>query len=160
MMSVPQDEHRWLQQLVGEWTYETEASMGPDKPAEKFAGTESVRSLGGLWVLAEGQGEMPGGGAATMLMTLGFDPRKGRYVGTWVGSMMTHLWVYDGEMDADGKVLTLTAEGPGMDPEGKMANYRDVIEVVSDDERTMSAFIQGDDGEWRQFMTTRYRRAE
>lgn len=58
----PQKEHRWLQKLVGEWTFEGEAPMGPDKPPEKFKGTERVRSLGDLWFVAEGQGEMPGGG--------------------------------------------------------------------------------------------------
>jgi hypothetical protein len=35
---------------------------------------------------------MPGGGAATMFLTLGYDPQRERYVGTWIGSMMTHLW--------------------------------------------------------------------
>jgi hypothetical protein len=25
----PQKEHQWLQKLVGEWTYEIEAMMGP-----------------------------------------------------------------------------------------------------------------------------------
>ena len=96
MKVEPQKEHQWLQKLVGEWTCEAEATMGPDKPPEKFAGTESVRSLGGLWVLCEGRGEMPGGGAATTIMTLGYDPREKRFVGTFIGSMMTHLWVYDG----------------------------------------------------------------
>ena len=69
MKAEPQKQHQWLQSLVGEWTYESECSMGPDKPRQKFKGSESVRSLGGLWVLCEGQGEMPGGGSATMLMT-------------------------------------------------------------------------------------------
>ncbi len=54
--------------------------MGPGKPPEKAKGTESVRSLGGLWILAEGRGEMPGGGAMTTMMTLGYDPQKKR---TW-----------------------------------------------------------------------------
>ncbi len=102
MMHVePQKEHAWLQQLVGEWTYEHEARMGPDQPPMKATGTESVRSLGGLWVLAEGQTEMPGVGEGRMLMTLGYDPERKRYVGTWIGSMMTHLWVYDGALGAD-----------------------------------------------------------
>ncbi|MGH8728980.1 MAG: DUF1579 domain-containing protein, partial [Burkholderiales bacterium] len=114
MKTEPQKEHEWLQKLVGEWTYESDCSMGPGKPNEKFKGTESVRSLGGLWILAEGRGEMPGGGAATMLITLGYDPQRKRYVGTWIGSMMTYLWVYDGGLDAAGKVLTLNAEGPDM----------------------------------------------
>jgi hypothetical protein len=92
MKTEPQKEHQWLNRLVGEWTYEGEATMEPGKPPEKFKGTESVRSVGGLWVFFEGRGEMPDGGEATTFMTLGYDPQKGRYVGTWVGSMMTYLW--------------------------------------------------------------------
>jgi hypothetical protein len=158
MMIEPQKEHQWLKKLVGEWTCESDCSMGPGKPSEKFKGTESVRSLGGLWILAEGQGEMPGGGAATTLMTLGYDPQKKRYVGTWIGSMMTYLWVYDGGLDAAGKVLTLDAEGPDMATEGKVANYKDVIEFKSDDYRVLTSHMLGDDGEWHGFMTAHYRR--
>jgi hypothetical protein len=77
-----QHEHHWLQKLVGEWTYETDRKTGSDRPSEKSTGTESVRSLGGLWILAEGQGEMPGCGLATTMMTLGYDSQTQRYVGT------------------------------------------------------------------------------
>jgi len=154
----PQKEHQWLQKLVGEWTYETEAMMGSDQPPEKSTGTETVRSLGGLWILAEGQGEMFCMGHATTLMTLGYDPQKQRYVGTWVGSMMTYLWQYDGELDASETVLTLHNEGPSMSGEDKMAKYKDVIEFKSDDHRVMTSHILGDDGQWHQFMTAHYRR--
>ena len=51
----PQKEHQWLQQLVGKWTSETECSMGPDQPAMKTNGKETVRSLGGLWTIGEGE---------------------------------------------------------------------------------------------------------
>jgi len=158
MKTEPQKEHDWLQQLVGAWTYESECSMEPGKPPEKFKGVENVRSLGGLWVLCEGRGEMPGGGMATMLMTLGYDPQKKQYVGTWVGSMMTHLWVYDGSLDAEEKVLTLNAEGPNCAEEGKLAQYRDVIEIKSDEQRTLTSYMLGDDGTWHQFMSANYRR--
>ena len=158
MKTEPQKEHQWLQRLVGEWTYEVDTSMDPGQPPEKFKGAESVRSLGGLWFLAEGQGEMPGGGVATTMMTLGYDPQKMRYVGTFIGSMMTYLWVYDGALDAAGRVLTLDADGPDMATEGKIAKYKDVIELKSDDERTLTAHMLGDDGTWRQFMTANYRR--
>jgi len=43
MQVKPQKEHQWLQKLIGEWTYETEAAMGADQPAEKATGTETVR---------------------------------------------------------------------------------------------------------------------
>ncbi len=158
MKAEPQKEHKWLQKLVGAWTYEGEAAMEAGKPVEKFKGVESVRSIGGLWVVAEGKGEMPGGGEATMIMTLGFDAQKKRFVGTWLGSMMTHLWVYDGELDAAEKVLTLHSEGPDMAVEGKMLNYRDVIEFKSDDQRTLSSYMPGPDGTWQKIMTANYRR--
>jgi hypothetical protein len=156
MMTAPQREHQWLQKLVGEWTLEAEATTDPGKAPEKFKATESVRSLGGLWILAEGQGEMPGGEPAVTMMTLGYDPQKKRYVGTWIGSMMTHLWVYDGALDAAERVLTLEAEGPDMAVEGKMATYRDVIEVLSDDHRVLTSHVLGDDGQWHGFMTANY----
>jgi hypothetical protein len=160
MQAEPQKEHHWLQKLVGEWTYETEAIMGPDQPPEKSTGTESVRSLGGLWILAEAQGEMPGCGPVTMIITLGYDPEKQRYVGTWIGSMMTYLWMSNGEMDAHERVLTLNSEGPAMSGDGKMAKYKDVIEVKSNDHRVMTSHVLGDDGQWHQFMTVNYRRKQ
>jgi hypothetical protein len=160
MQAEPQKEHHWLQKLVGEWTYETAAIVGPDQPPEKSTGTESVRSLGGLWILAEAQGEMPGCGPVTMIITLGYDPEKQRYVGTWIGSMMTYLWMYNGEMDAHERVLTLNSEGPAMSGDGKMAKYKDVIEVKSNDHRVMTSHVLGDDGQWHQFMTVNYRRKQ
>lgn len=153
----PQKEHEWLQKLVGEWTYENEAIMGPDQPPMKSQGTESVRSLGGLWTVAEGQGTMPDGDPATTVMTLGYDPQKNRFVGTWIGSMMTKLWIYDGELDADGRTLSLYSDGPSMTGEGT-ARYRDAIEVVSDDHRIFTGSMQGEDGSWNTFMTAHYRR--
>lgn len=158
LQAEPQPEHYWLQKLVGEWAYEVEAQLEPGRPLEKFTGSETVRSLGGLWILAEGQGEMPGGGTATMILTLGYDPQRKRYVGTWVGSMMTHLWVYEGALDADGRILTLDTEGPDMSVEGKSAQYRDVYEIRSDDHRTVTSTILAADGTWQVMMKASYRR--
>ena len=158
MKTDPQKEQEWLQKLVGEWTYEADATMEPDQPPAKCKGTESVRSLGGLWILAEGQGEMPGGGAATTMLTLGYDPQKKRYVGTWIGSMMAHLWIYNGGLDAAGKVLTLDTDGPNMAADGKMARYKDVIEFKSDDHRVLTSHMLGEDEKWHGFMTAHYRR--
>ncbi|HEU4390675.1 MAG TPA: DUF1579 domain-containing protein [Blastocatellia bacterium] len=157
MNSQPQKEHQWLHKLVGEWTFESEASMGPDAPPETCSGTESVRSLGGLWVLCEGHGEMQGV-PVTSLITLGYDPQKKRFVGTFIASMMTHLWLYDGELDQAKRVLTLNAEGPDFSVPDKMAKYKDVVEFKSDDHRVLSSHVLGDDGTWHCFMTANYRR--
>jgi len=151
-------EHAWLQKLVGEWTGEGDCEMGPDQPRQKWEVTETIRAIGEVWVQGESQGTMPDGSASLMLITLGFDPDKGRFVGTFIGSMMTHLWLYDGELDAAGRVLTLSAEGPSMLGDGKLAKYQDIVEVMGDDERTLSSQIQMPDGTWHRFMTSRYRR--
>lgn len=159
MKVEPGKEHRWLRKLVGEWTYEGEAATEPGQPPARFGGTESVRPLGEIWVVAEGRGEMPGGATAATLLTLGFDPRQGRFVGTWIGSMMAHLWVYDGgALDAAGKILTLDAEGPSFTEEGKLARYRDVIAFQDDDHRVLTGSVRRDDGSWHELMTARYRR--
>ena len=159
-MAQPQQEHAWLHRLVGEWRYEVESQMAPDAPPERSSGTESVRSLGGLWIVAEGQGEMPDGDPATTLMTLGYDPAQGRYLGIFIGSMMTHMWVYDGKLDADERVLSLECDGPSMQGDGGVARYQDAIELKSDDHRVLTASVRGDDGEWHTFMTANYWRTK
>ena len=155
MKAEPQQEHRWLEQLVGGWTMTSEMPPGE---ASGNPWIERVRSLDGLWVVAEGEGEMPGGGAATSIMTLGYDPRRQRYVGTWVGSMMTHLWVYEGTLDESGKVLTLDCEGPDFEAPGKLARYQDIITIQDEDHRTLTARVQATDGTWKQIMSAHYRR--
>ena len=151
-------EHQWLQKLVGQWTYEFDVPAHGDHPARKATGTENVRSLGGIWIVAEGQGETTGGAPDVSLITLGYDPVKARFVGTWVGSMMPYLWVYDGELDEDGRVLTLSSSGPSMAGDGTTAQYQDVIEIQGDDRRTLAARAQGPDGTWQEIMRMSYRR--
>jgi hypothetical protein len=154
----PQKEHQWLQRLVGEWVVEGECSMGPDEPPMKHTGREIVRSLGGLWTIGEGWGDSPGGGNCDSIMTLGFNPQTKRFVGTFIASMMTHLWPYNGTLDASGNVLTLDSEGPSFAGDGTMAKWQDIIEFLSDDHRTLSSQYLGPDGQWIPFMKAHYRR--
>ena len=156
MKTEPQQEHQWLQKLVGEWAV-TSATASEVSGGEWV---ERVRSLDGLWVVAEGQGEMPDGGPAVTMMTLGYDPRRQRYVGTWVGSMMTHLWVYEGTLDESGTVLTLDCEGPDFETQGRLTRYQDIITIVDDDHRILTARMLTADGTWKQLMSMRYRRSK
>jgi hypothetical protein len=158
MQTELQKEHQWLDQFIGEWTWESECNMGADQPPTKTLGTEVVRSLGGLWIISEGIGGADGSSGKT-IVTLGFDPQRDRFVGTFIASMMTHLWLYNGSLDAAGKVLTLDTEGPNFS-QNAMAKYQDIIEFVSDDHRIMTSQILTEDGNWNQFMTAHYRRQQ
>lgn len=153
-----QKEHEWLQKFLGEWRSEGEGDMGPDQPPMTFQGTESVRAIGGFWIQAEGRGPMPDGSPALTQLMLGFDARKQRYIGTWLGSMMSHLWIYEGRVDASGKILTLDTVGPDMSGGDKLSRYQDIHEFVDEDHRILSSQMLGDDGQWRKFVTVHYRR--
>lgn len=151
-------EHQWLMKMVGDWTVQGEAIMGPDKPAEKYETTESVRSLGSVWTMGESRMAMPNGDSAVSIMTLGYDPLRERFVGTFVTSMLTFLWSYSGTLDAARKVLTLDTEGPGLPPGKGLVRYQDVIEFLADDHRTLTSRSLGEDGKWTTFMVAHYRR--
>lgn len=158
MSSEPRSEHAWLHRMLGEWECEGEAVMGPDKPVVKWRSHEAVRSIGGLWVIAEGTGEAPNGKPTTTVITLGYDEREGTYVGTFIASMMSNLCVYTkGSVNDAQTALTLDSEGPSMTGEGT-AKYRDIVELIGNDERRLTSFVLTPDGQWSQFMTIVYRR--
>ncbi len=142
----PTDEHLWLQRFVGEW--ETQSG-------DCMAGSESVRSIGGFWIVAEADGKMPDGDDAMSITTIGFNSDTGRFVGSWIGSMMTWHWVYDGWLE--GNTLVLESEGPAMDGNGR-GLYRDNHDIINENERVLRAEMQGPDGTWTEFMRTTYRR--
>ncbi len=157
MPPPPGEQHEWLQQLVGTWTIESEMTP-PGQDPIKSTGTETVRSLGGRWIIGELNSEISGMGVMNAVITLGYDAEAGKYQGTWVDSVTDHLWVYDGTLDPTGKILTLEAEGPNMmDPEGGTARYRDVIEIKSANHRTLTSFARVN-GKWVQFGSGTYRK--
>ncbi len=157
-MPGAEKEHDWLKQLVGEWEMESEMVSGPGQPAQKIKGIESVRTVGGLWVFAQSKGCTPMGVPMTAVLTLGFDPQKKKYVGTWIDSHLNHLWLYEGTIDPTGKILTLETEGPDMKDITKRAKYRDVLEIKSKDHKVLTSSTLGEDGKWTTFMTANYRR--
>jgi hypothetical protein len=147
------EEQRFLEKLVGTW------NVTSDDMKENGQWTEVVRSLHGAWFVAEGNGQMPdGSGAATTVLTLGYSPSKGKYVGTWIGSMMDHMWVYEGEVSPDGKVLSLYTRGPDCMGGSGEQDYREQIAFIDDDTRTFASAAKQADGSWKQLMEARYAR--
>ena len=153
----PEKEHEWLEQLVGEWDGDVEMYMDPSKPPMKAKGTESVRSVGGFWTLGEVKSDL-GGMPYTGIMTLGYDADKKKYVGTWVDSMTSHHWKYEGKLDPTGKILTLETKGPCPLRPGELSNFKEVIEIKDKDHKVFSSSIEIEDGKWQTGMIGRYTR--
>jgi hypothetical protein len=154
-MPPPTEEHQWLQKLVGEWNSTGAMKMGEEEM--KSTGTETITAFGGYWTVGEMRGKMPGSDVESKsVITLGYDPAKQKYVGTFVSDMMGFLWVYEGTRK--GNVLTLDAEGPSFKGDGTLAKYQDIIEVKSDREYELSSQVLGDDGRWTPFMSMNFSR--
>lgn len=135
----------WLDQLVGEWTYE--ASSVPDQPDQRRTGEETV-TRHGAWIVIEGDGYR---------FQLAFNAETGRVVGDFVHWEHPHLWPYDGAVEADGK-LHLPSRGPTFDDSGGETDYDDVFEILSVDTRRTTGRFRDPDGQWRDFTVTDYRR--
>jgi hypothetical protein len=152
--ATPHTEHEWLKQLAGEWTTSAEAMIEPGKPPFKCEGTESSRILGGLWYIGESNSK-PMGTPVTGIITIGYDPDKKKFVGSWVDTMQHRMWTYEGTLKKD--TLTLEADGPHPTDPSKTTKYRDVIELKGKDQKQMRSSMQMD-GKWVQFMTMDFQR--
>jgi hypothetical protein len=153
----PTKEHELLKKFVGEWESTAEAVAGPNMPAMTCKGRSTGKMLGGFWVVIEGETDMMGM-KVKALQTIGYDPEKKKYVGTWVDSMVNHKWDYDGTVDADGKKLTFLAEGPNFMADGKMTKFRDTYEFKSPDHIEVTSSMLAEDGKWVRFMTGQIKR--
>ncbi|HEY1074956.1 MAG TPA: DUF1579 domain-containing protein [Patescibacteria group bacterium] len=157
MATKPIKEHEWLQKLVGEWRVESEMVM-PEGTKLKTQGTARTKSLGGLWAFTESTDTMPDGTKMESYFALGYDVSFKEYRGCMVMSASSHLWKYTGELSADGKTMTFNCEGPSMITDGETALYRDVIELIDENHRTLTSNGQDEKGEWQEFMKAHYYR--
>jgi hypothetical protein len=154
----PDKNHEWLKRFVGQWEMESECVMGPDQPPMKGTGKETVRMLGDLWIVGESTMSMPGAGEGKAILTIGYDPIRKKFVGTWVGSMMTHLFVYEGELDEATGTLPLHCTGPDFADPTKLGHYQDVYRLSPSGERSLTSHMKTPDGKWVLFMTAKYKR--
>jgi hypothetical protein len=157
MATKPIKEHEWLQNLLGEWRIETEMVMEPGEPKVTSSGTSSVKSLGGLWAFSEDHESMPDGEATTSYFSIGYDVTFKEYRACMVMSASSHAWNFTGSLSDDGKIMTLNCEGPSMIDDGT-ALYRNVIELIDKDHRSLTSYNQDENGAWQEYMKADYYR--
>jgi hypothetical protein len=125
-----------------------------------FGGTQAKASatyqvgLGGFWLTEQFRGEF-GGQKFEGRGTVGYDPIKKKYTATWIDSMSPTLIVMEGAFDKDGKTLTETGEGPGMD--GKLTKLKSVYEFQDKDTFVFTMYNAGG-GKDQEMMKLTYKR--
>ena len=154
-MPVPTKEHAWLQKFVGEWETEIEVYMEPGKPPMKAKGSHRDHMVGGFWLISEGRNhEFP----YHFVLTLGYDAPRSEYVGTWIDTMTSHIWKYQGTVNSAGTILTLETEGPSPMSPDKVSKFREVTEFKSKDHRYLTSSMLSGDGKWSTVLTVSSRR--
>jgi hypothetical protein len=153
-MPKPGPEHQLLAAKAGTWDAVIEMAGEDGKPVTS-KGVSEYRVCGGLWLIDDFNADMMGmkfhGHGAT-----GYDPAKGKYVGTWVDSFSTSVMLLEGTYDAKKKQLTLTGTGPGMD--GKPVVHRMVTTEKDANTQVFEMFMPGPDGKETKMMTITYTR--
>lgn len=154
-MPPPVKEHAWLRRFEGDWTTEGEINMNPSQPPMKVTGSDRARMIGGFWLVCEGRGDQMN---FESRLTLGYDEKEKKYVGTWIDSMSGYLWRYEGAVDPSGRILALDTEGPHPEDPEKTAKFREVTEFKSDDHRVYTSSRLNPDGKWSTMLTIHFRR--
>lgn len=87
-----------------------------------------------------------------MIMTIEFDSSKSKSEGTFVASVFSFLWLYrDGVLVGEDRAGTLCRRTELQARRGDRL-YRDTIEFVGEDERTLTSHVKNSDGSSTEFM--------
>jgi hypothetical protein len=146
----PGPEIEKLKALEGTWDA-TVKMMGNES---KATATYKM-GVGGMWLVSDFEGEFGGMKFQGKGMDT-YDASKKKYISVWVDSMSTSPMVMEGSYDKDGKILTMTGEGPGED--GKPTKYKSVSEMKDKDSMLFKMYTVGKDGKDAEMMTITYKR--
>ena len=135
----PGEEHKILKAELGTWKADMKIWMpGADEPM-MASGEEVNEMFGEFWVVSKFKANMMGQpfeGRASM----GYDPVKKKYVGTWFDTMTPHMSFMEGTYDKDSKTLTMMTTGIGMD--GKPSKGKNVVVTKDDGSRVFTMYQQ------------------
>lgn len=127
---TPGEPHRLLASMAGNWQTRTRHWMEPGNPPVTSEGTcEQHMILDGRFLYQEFKGEMMGA-PFTGIGINGYDNHSGKYVSTWIDSMGTAIYYFEGTADADGRSITQTCDVD--DPIRGPITWRSVTKIADD----------------------------
>ena len=140
-LATPGEPHKSLARMAGSWSVKCKSWMEPNKPPMESTGTcEQKMILDGRYLQQEFTGEMMGS-PFTGLGIIGYDNHTKKCVSTWIDSMSTGIYFFEGTASEDGK--TITQESNYDDPVMGPMKYRSVTRIV--DENTLEFEMYGTD---------------
>jgi hypothetical protein len=137
------DQHKLLEQFVGEWDSEVKIWMGPGDPFVSQGVMRNTLDLGGRFLqqhYANNDGSFNGRGY------WGYNTLDERWEGFWIDDMATFFQLERGRYDASSKSWEMAGEmtDPGS---GQPMKKRTVITISDADHHTMETYFTQTTGE-------------
>lgn len=149
-LAIPGAPHKMLAKLAGSWTTKTKAWMDPDKPPTEGTGTcEQKMLFDGRYLHQEYRGEMMGNPFIGINL-IGYDNHTKKYVSTWIDSMSTGIYYFEGTASSDGK--SITQECSYDDPVRGPTVWRSVTKIVDDNTLEYDMFTTSKGGKEEKMM--------
>ena len=149
-IGTPGAPHKLLANLPGSWTTKTTAWMSPDEPPVEGTGTcEQKMILDGRYLQQEYTGEMMGS-PFTGINLIGYDNHTKKYESTWIDSMSTGIYYFEGRASADGR--TITQESNYDDPVRGPTVWRSVTRIVDDNTLKYEMYLTSKGGKKEKMM--------
>lgn len=156
--ATPGENHKALDQLVGNWDYTVKFWETPESEPSESTGTSEIEwILGGRYIQQTTKG-MAMGQEFEGLGLMGYDNAKKEYVNVWIDNMGTGLMTGTGTYNAETK--TFEDKGTFSCPveDEKDKPYRTVTTINSPDQFTFEMFAPGKDGKETRMMEIVYTR--
>lgn len=155
-LATPGPQHKLLASMVGTWTTKTKSWMDPNQPPMESDGScEHKMLLDGRFLHQECTGDMMGQ-PFTGIGLNGYDNHTHKYVSTWMDSMGTGIYFFEGTASPDEKTITQLSSYD--DPmEGHM-KLRAVTKIIGDNSQVFEMFSTGKSGKEAKMMEIIYTR--
>ncbi len=157
-LATPGAPHKLLARMAGSWNTKTRSWPEPDKPPTESKGTCELKMLfDGRYLQQECSGEMMGSPFSGVGVT-GYDNHTKKFVSTWMDSMSTGIYFFEGTGSADGKGFT--QESHYADAVQGPMKWRAVTRLVDDNSFVFEMYGTHKKGKEEKMMEMTYTRKQ
>ncbi len=154
--ATPNENHKILDQLVGDWEYSIKSWMSSEAAPEEATGTAQAKwIMDGRFVEQTVQGTHMGESFVGQEVT-GFDNATKEYVSTWFDSMGTGMMIAKGIYDPASKILT--ESGDFMCPLRGQMKFRWETKIIDQDNYIFECYTNDQSGKEYKSMEIVYKR--
>ena len=159
-MQGPDAHHERLEPFVGTFKAVVKMWMGPGEPLSSTGVMTNTMELAGRYLQQHYEGD-PGAGPFPDFQGRGYwgySHITGKYEGFWIDTASTMMQTESGDVDAAGKVWTMTSEM--LDPQTMQPTQKKSVITLKDrDHHSMEMYFSGPDGKETKGMEIQYTRA-